>query len=152
MRDLGLLVLRLVVGGIFVVHGYPKFFGGPGTAEKLPPTLRRHLGEGFDAMMERGSIAGYRESVARTGVPLPGIMVWLSALSQLVGGALLILGWFTRPMAFALCINMLVAITRVHWPHGLVAPRGYQFSLTLLGALLALLLSGPGALSIDGDE
>jgi uncharacterized membrane protein YphA (DoxX/SURF4 family) len=47
---------------------------------------------------------------------------------------------------------MLVAITRVHWKGGLVGQSGYEFALALLGALVALLLGGPGALSLDGDR
>ena len=150
MRDLGLLMLRLVVGSIFIIHGYPKLFGGPGTAERLHPTVRRHLGAHFDAQMERGSVAGYRASVERTGVPFPGPMTWVSLLSQFGGGILLVLGWHTRLAALGLVVNMLVAISRVHWSKGLVG--GYEFALSLLSASLALALAGPGAISIDGDD
>ncbi len=150
MRDLGLLLLRLILGGIFVVHGYPKVFGGPGKAAPAP--LRRHLGPGFDQSMERGGIANFRNTVAGLGTPLPGVMAWVGALSELVGGALLILGWFTRPAALAVSGNMAVAISRVHWKNGLVGQGGYEFALVCLAGLLALLLGGPGAISIDGDE
>ncbi|HZR98232.1 MAG TPA: DoxX family protein [Chloroflexota bacterium] len=152
MRDLGLLLLRTVVGAIFVVHGYPKIFGGPGKIEKLPPKVRQHLGPGFDAAMERGSIASFRGNVESTGVPMPGVMAWAAALAEFGGGVLLILGWLTRPAALALCGNMVVAVSRVHWKNGLVGQGGYEFPLSLLGALGALLLAGPGAISIDGDE
>lgn len=152
MRDLGLLLMRLIVGGIFAIHGYPKVFGGAGKVGRLPPTLRRHLGPGFDAAMERGGIANFRGNVERTSVPLPGVMAWAAALAELVGGALLIVGWLTRPAALMLCGNMVVAVTRVHWKSGLVGQSGYEFALALLGALVALLLGGPGALSVDGDR
>jgi putative oxidoreductase len=152
MRHVGLLLLRLIVGGIFVVHGYPKILGGAGKLDRLHPTLRRHLGPGFDAAMERGGIANFRGNVERTGVPLPGVMAWAAALAEFAGGALLILGWLTRPAALMLCGNMLVATTRVHWKGGLVGQSGYEFALALLGALVALLLGGPGALSLDGDR
>jgi putative oxidoreductase len=150
MRDLGLLVLRLIVGGIFVVHGYPKLFGGPGKA--LHPMARRHLGPGFEQAMERGGIAGFRSTVERTGMPVPGVMAWVGALAEFGGGALLALGWLTRPAALALCGQMAVAISRVHWKNGLVGQGGYELALSLLGGLLALLFAGPGAISIDGDE
>ena len=152
MRDLGLLVLRLFVGSIFVIHGYPKIFGGPGKAEKLHPKVRQHLGPGFEAAMERGSIAAFRGNVERTGVPLPGVMAWAAALAEFAGGLLLVVGWLTRPAALALCGNMVVAVTRVHWKNGLVGQGGYEFALSLLGSLLTLLLAGPGAISIDGDD
>jgi putative oxidoreductase len=152
MRHLGLLVLRLILGGIFVIHGYPKFFGGPGKKETLPPGLLRHLGEGFVAQMDRGSLGGYRESMMRAGVPLPGVMGTISAASQLGGGALLMLGWLTRPAALSLAVNMVIAIWRVHWSKGMVGRMGYEFCLALLAGCLALLFGGPGALSIDGEE
>src|SRR5579883_3353893 len=101
MRDLGLLVLRLMVGGIFVIHGYPKIFGGPGKVEKLPQPVRQHLGPGFDAAMERGSIASFRGNVEGMGMPMPGMMAWAAALAEFAGGTLLILGWLTRLAALA---------------------------------------------------
>ncbi len=150
MRDLGLLLLRLILGGIFVVHGYPKVFGGPG--KTAPAPLRRYLGPGFDQAMERGGIENFRKVVAGLGTPLPGVMAWVAALAELAGGALLMLGWLTRPAALALCGDMAMAISRVHWKNGLVGQGGYEFALACLAGLLALLFGGPGAISIDGDD
>jgi putative oxidoreductase len=152
MRDLGLLVMRLIVGGIFVVHGYPKLFGGPGSSERLHPLAKRHLGENWVDQMERGSIKGWQPSVERLGLPFPGVMVWVGALSQFLGGILLILGWLTKPASLALGVNMVLAITKVHWKGGLVGRGGYEFPLVLLAAVIALWAGGPGALSIDGDS
>jgi len=152
MRDLGLLLLRCMVGALFVIHGYPKIFGGPGKKEGLHPKVRQHLGPGFDAAMERGSIANFRGNVEGMGFPAPGIMAWVAALAEFGGGILLILGWLTRPAAFIMSGNMVVAITKVHWKGGLVGQGGYEFALALLGALLSIVLAGPGAISIDGDE
>lgn len=152
MRDLGLLLLRVMVGAIFVIHGYPKIFGGPGKVEKVHPKVRQHLGAGFDAAMEHGSIASFRGNVEGMGLPMPGIMAWVAALAEFGGGILLILGWLTRPVALIMSGNMVVAITRVHWKNGLVGQGGYEFPLSLLGSLVALVLAGPGAISIDGDE
>ena len=152
MRDLGLLLLRCVVGAIFVIHGYPKIFGGPGKTDKVHPKVRQHLGPGFDAAMERGSIASFRGNVEGMGFPAPGVMAWVAALAEFGGGILLILGWLTRPAALVISGNMVVAVTRVHWKNGLVGQGGYEFPLSLLAALGALLLTGPGAISIDGDE
>src|SRR3954466_402387 len=113
MRDLGLFLLRLLLGGIFVVRGYPKVFGGPG--KTAPAAARRHLGPGFDQAMERGGIANFSTMLAGMGVPMPESMAWAAALAELVGGALLVLGGFTRPAALALSGDMAVAISRVHW-------------------------------------
>ena len=150
MRDLGLLLLRLIIGSIFVVHGYSKLFGGPG--KTVHPTARRYLGPGFDQAMERGGIANFRSSVERTGVPMPAVMAWVGVVAELVGGALLVLGWLTRPAALALCGQMAVAISRVHWKNGLVGQGGYELALSMLAGVLAVLFAGPGAISIDGAE
>jgi putative oxidoreductase len=152
MRDLGLLLLRVMVGAIFVIHGYPKIFGGAGKVEKVPSKVRQHLGPGFDAAMERGSIANFRGNVEGMGMPLPGMMAWVAALAEFGGGILLVLGWLTRPVALIMSGNMLVAVTKVHWKNGLVGQGGYEFPLSLLGSLVALVLAGPGAISIDGDD
>ena len=52
MRDLGLLLLRIVAGITLAAHGYPKLFGGPG---KQPhPLLARTMGPNYPAAVERG--------------------------------------------------------------------------------------------------
>ena len=80
MRDLGLLLLRVILGGIFVVHGYPKIFGGPGST--VPAAARRYLGPGFDQAMERGGIANSARCSAAWGSPArvrwPGLPRWPS--------------------------------------------------------------------------
>ena len=150
MRDVGLLLLRIVIGGLFVLHGYPKLFGGPGKA--VPAKAARHLGPGFGQAMERGGVSNFKGSVERTGVPMPHLMAWVAALTEFVGGGLLVLGWLTRPAALLLCGNMGVAIGRVHWKTGLMGQGGYELAVALLGGLLAIVFNGPGAISIDGEQ
>ena len=52
--------------------------------------------------------------------------------------------------ALALAISMAVAIWKVHLANGFFLPTGYEYNIVLLGALISLMLTGPGALSIDG--
>ena len=77
-------------------------------------------------------------------------MAWVTGLTETIGGPLLVVGWLTRPTALVLIVQMLVAIQKVHWKNGLMVSRGgYEFNLTLIGALAVLLTGGPGALSVD---
>ena len=64
--------------------------------------------------MERGGIADDYTMLGGMGIPMPDTMAWAAALAELGGGALIMLGWLTRPAALALCGNMAVAIGRVH--------------------------------------
>ena len=52
------------------------------------------------------------------GMPLPGLMVFLAASAELVGGLLLVIGLATRWVSVPLVITMLVAIGAVHWDKG----------------------------------
>lgn len=120
MQPLGLLVLRIVLGVIMVGHGSHKVYG--------------HMHE----------YAGYVGSL--------GLPVWLgyvSALVEFVGGVLLIMGLVTRCAALAVLIDMIVAIVKVHWKHGLLGAGGYEFPLALAAIAFALLLFGGGSISID---
>jgi putative oxidoreductase len=123
--SLGLLVLRVVVGLIFVAHGAQKIF-----EYTLPGTIG---------------------SFADMGVPLPEIAAPFVAIVELIGGALLALGLFTRPVGILLAIDMIVAIVAVHLPAGLwVGEGGYEFVAVLGVAALALAFTGAGRFSIDG--
>ena len=144
--SLGLLLLRLIVGGLFVVHGYPKLLGGP--ERPVSPEAARYLGAGFVQAMQTGQ-AGFAEMLRGMGVPMPGVMAPVVGAVEFLGGLLLMLGWFTRLAAILLSADMVVAIRKVHWQNGLVAPAGSEFPLSLLGACLALFFTGPGKISVD---
>ncbi|HWR17239.1 MAG TPA: DoxX family protein [Terriglobales bacterium] len=118
LQPLGLLVLRVVLGAIMIGHGYGKVFGG----------LSRHVG-----------------NVAAMG--MPGWLGYLSAGAEFVGGMLLVAGLLTRFAAVAVCINMLVAVFKVHWKQGLLG--GYEFPLALAAMAFALIFMGAGSISID---
>ena len=122
------LPLRLVMAAVFIGHGSQKVLGSWG-------------GPGFKAF-----IAG------ETPFPIMRpAWLWLgaAALSELVGGVLLLLGLLTRVAAFFLGCVMLTAIIGVHWGKFFASTGGYEYALTLLAISLALVISGGGALSID---
>ena len=120
--SLGLAVLRVVVGIVFIYHGYDKFF--------------------------TSGIAGTTGFFTQIGAPLPGLAAPLVAVLEFAGGIALILGLFTRPIAGLLAINVLAAaLFLVHLPNGFWAQNGgYEFVLTLAAASLALVLTGPRSL------
>jgi len=135
MRPFGLTALRLCLAAVFLAHGAQKLlglWGGPG-------------------------LAGTAKMVGSLGLPYPYPLAIVLALTECVGGILLIIGWLTPWVALALAVDMGVAIWKVHYPNGFfmnwsVAPgdgHGIEFVLVLLGALVCLMLSGPGALSVD---
>ncbi len=114
------LLLRLIVGLIFVAHGYPKLFGG------------------------FSQTAGFFESV---GIKPAKFWVFVVGVVEFFGGIALIVGFATQLAALLIAIDMLVAIWKVKAKQGFVG--GYEFDLTLLVAALSLVLTGAGAYAID---
>lgn len=120
LQPLALLVLRLVLGIIMVAHGFGKVFGG----------MHHHV-----------------QTVINLG--LPGWLAYCSAAAEFFGGILVIAGFLTRFAALAICINMVVAIWKVHWRNGLMGDHGYQFPLSLAAIAFALIFLGAGSIAFD---
>lgn len=78
-------------------------------------------------------------------------MLWFAGILEIVGGPLIILGLFTRPVAFVLCGEMAVAYFTVHihinfWP----LLNGGEITVLYCFLFLYLVTAGPGAFSLDG--
>lgn len=126
--ELGLALLRVALGVIFITHGAAKLFGG----------------------ME-GTI-GFFGSI---GIPLPTVAAWAVALLEFVGGISLVFGFLVTPISLLLTLHMLAGIVLVHAPNGwwVIGPQangGVEFNVALIAGLLMLVFGGPGLASIDG--
>jgi putative oxidoreductase len=125
---LGRLILRTVIGGLFIGHGTQKLFGWFGGGG-LDATS-----QGFEAL---GLTPGRRNALA-------------AGLAESGGGALLALGLATPVAEATLIAVMLTAIRTVHGKNGPWATNGgYEYNLVLISALLALAEVGPGRSSLD---
>ena len=123
--EYGLLLLRLVVGLLFAGHGAQKLFGWFGGGGP----------KGTAAFF--GSI-GYRA---------PALLAIVAGLSEFGGGLLLATGFLTPLAGLLLATVMLNAIATVVFPKGFLG--GYEFELTLLTVVIALVATGPGEISLD---
>jgi putative oxidoreductase len=119
-QPLGLLIVRVALGLIFLTHGYPK--------------LTRSDTQMQGMFVQHG---------------LPAQLVYVAGVLETFGGVLLILGLFARPAALLLAIEMGVAIAKVHSGHGVMALHEYEFPLALGTSCLALATVGAGSLSAD---
>jgi putative oxidoreductase len=126
--NLGLLILRVVVGLTVAAHGAQKLFGwwgGPG-------------------------IAGWTQAVTKLRIRPAAPWAWVAALSEFGGGLLFALGLLSPLGSLGIAGAMLVAIATVHWANGFWnGKRGYEFNLTLLASVAAVALAGPGSYSLD---
>lgn len=124
-RDLGLLLLRLGIGIVFIFHGYPKLFN---------PEMWPNLGR---AMANLGITFGY------------SFWGFMAAFSEFGGAILLILGFFFRPACFLLFFTMFVAaIMHLSAGHGF-SVASHAIELTII--FFSLIFIGPGKFSIDRE-
>jgi putative oxidoreductase len=108
-------------------------------------------------LMKAFNIAGTTAYMTRLGFPIPEAMAYLSTLIELAGGALLIIGWQTRKVAWFLVLYLLVATGAAHrfWEYD-QAQRGNQINhflknLALMGGMLFIAAFGAGRNSVDKD-
>lgn len=122
-------VLRLMMAGVFFIHGTQKtlgWFGGPG----------------WSAQMAKWTGA--------EGMNLPAWLAMVGILAEVVGAAGMAVGFCTRLAALLLLGQMVMAIALVHGQNGFLASNnGFEYPLALGGVALALLLCGGGRYSID---
>lgn len=124
MATLALAILRVVLGYIFVMHGWQKY---------------NDIG-----------IAGMQAGFGQMGVPNAEVFAVLVIILELVGGVLLIIGFLSRPIAALLAVEMVGAWVLVHAPNGFfVSENGYELVLILAAAALTIVLAGPGRFSLD---
>jgi putative oxidoreductase len=119
LQPLGLLLLRVALGIIFISHGYPKLVH--------PANM-----QGF--YVQHG---------------MPGYFVYISGVLEVFGGGLLIVGLFERVAALLLTIEMVVMLWKVNGGGSYLAIREYEFSLVLAVACFALATVGAGLISMD---
>lgn len=120
---LGLTILRIIVGIVFIAHGSQKLFVF--------------------------GIHGVVGAFGQMGVPLPQIAGPLIAILEFAGGIGLVIGFLTRIFAALLACDMLGAILLVHLRNGFFLPNGFEFAFTLLGACIVLAVAGPGDYAVD---
>ncbi|MEX2218187.1 MAG: DoxX family protein [Phycisphaerales bacterium] len=123
--DLGLLMIRVMLGVVGVFHGAQKLFGLWG-------------GHGI-----RGT-AGFMESL---GLPAPTLAAIAAGSAEFFGGLMVALGLFSRIAALFFAFTMFVAVALVH-RGSFASPDGMEYPLTLGVVLLALAVAGPGKYAI----
>lgn len=122
--DAGLLILRVVAGVVFFMHGYQKLFDNGISATQT----------GFDMM----------------GAPLPDVTAVIVTFLELVGGVALIAGVMTRVVAALLAVDMVAAFAIVHQENGFFAANGgFELVLLLAGVAVTLVVTGAGAYALD---
>ncbi len=128
--DLGLLILRVGLGGLFVLHGAHKLFpqlGGPGP-------------QGFAQMLQQ---MGFQQS---------SVLALVTGGIELGAGALLILGLFTAFGAAAI-LGEMATVVALKLDHGFFASQGGPELEAALGVVaLGLMFAGPGRAALDNGR
>jgi len=121
--------IRLGLAAVMIAHGSQKVLG-------------TFDGPGFKAFISGNTPFGFMRPA----------WLWLgaAALSELVGGLFVGLGFLTRVGAFFIACTMLTAVMGGHMPNGFFgANRGFEYPMSLLAMALSLLIAGGGQASVD---
>ena len=121
-------ILRLLLAVVFGVHGGQKTLGWMG-------------GAGWS-----GTLAQWTDP---HGLNLDYPFAAAGILAEVAGAAGMLLGLLTRFAALLIACQMAAAIAAIHWQAGFLAPKGYEYPLTLGVVALALMCSGGGKFSMD---
>ena len=121
-HDVAHVVLRLAVGSAFFMHGYQKL-----------------------TMMGVAGVSGF---LSQLGFPLPELFAVLLIAGEILGGAALILGFWTHWAGKVTAFIALVALFTVHLSKGFFLP-GYEYIMVLFAGSFSLMVNGAGKYSLD---
>jgi len=126
-NDVVSLILRIMLGVVFVPHGLQKIMGFGGTMDFFTATLG-----------------------------IPAIFAFLAIMAEFLGSWGLITGLLTRVAAFGITVNMIVAVYMLHWQNGFYMNwsgkqpgEGFEYHLLVIAIGIALVIRGGGKWSID---
>lgn len=126
LTDIGLLILRVTVGLVFLTHGWPKLMNGA---------------------------SGTAQFFGQLGIPAPGATAWLITILEVAGGLALILGVLVSILSVLFIVHMATGIFLVHLSNGwyVIGPGqgGAELNVLLIAALLTILLAGSGRPALD---
>ncbi|MGQ7853406.1 DoxX family protein [Pedobacter sp. WC2501] len=123
-RNTGLLLIRIGLGVMFIIHGFPKLAGGP---------------DGWTGLGGSMKVIGINF--------LPVFWGFMAAVSETFGGFLLIVGLFFRPALMLLIFTMIIAAL-VHFGKG-DGLDGASHAIELAIVFFGLIFIGPGKYSVD---
>ena len=122
--DIGLLIMRIGLGGMMITHGYPKLMGGPEKWSKLGGAM------------------------ANLGIhDFPAFWGFMGGFAEGFGGALVVLGLFFRPACALIVFTMIVAALS-HFSKG-DGLQGAGHAIDLAFAFFGMMFTGPGRFSLD---
>lgn len=125
LRNIGWALLRIVTGAMFLTHGYAKVMVAAADPEF--------------------QLGRFVETVEGLGFPYPAFFAWAATLSELVGGALIAIGFLTRPAAIFATFTMAVAV----YSHRADGFAQMEKALLFLVVFFVLSLGGSGPVAID---
>ncbi len=131
LAEWGPLFVRLALG-------IPIFLAGVGKVLNVGPKAT--------------GIEGFAMMLGGIGFPSPTFFAWLVGVSELVTGALILVGVAVRVSGAVVAVIMLVATAVVHLPQGYpAADGGVELTLALFFVALALVFTGPGKFSVERE-
>ena len=123
-RNIGILIIRLGLGAMYMFHGYPKLFGGYERWEWLGQQMQL-IGIDF----------------------IPTFWGFMASVSEFVGGLFIILGFMSKPTTIVLTFTMIIAaMYKFNIGEGLFgASQPIEMAIVFIG----LFFTGPGKYSLD---